>query len=639
MDLSIAKLIRYPDELSVKLGDTTYTAEDYERLCQTYGKHSVMVLRNDTEINPIVVTTGIVKVGILGKHMKAIPTAVIAKYLSANDCELVSKQEYTLVCTPPIGGREAYLLSEMMSAEEHFLEIKYNLLFALDTVLGCDQKSVDPIVQEIIQYIWRKKEEYPRHGEIIPSSEMKWSIYGSTVYLSQEDHISEKIKGILGDTVRLYPPLPLASESEVEALLNIHDLLVRNGMEKNAMKLISNALTSPMFAHLCHIRELFSKDRIPQVQISWDDYGVSMFQNLLSEEITCTARYNMVPAAEAQPQPQPRPKPIDLSTPYVLTFRELIGMGVPNAPLNENEAIHRLNTFVGGYLPDLDLSRTFITGSAIAASLIITEVENVFNKCTLKKFLETKDATPVAEIKDEVLTEYIEWCASHRGTGFKKYLASHYPTTRTVPYNRAEYLAFLLEGLGEEENLVYKTTIDTNGDRILTMTLKRKNGEEFSTTLHVLDGADVDMAIPVESDEEFDEIVRSHYTVIKRHYPEVALEQVLHSDDRPHSWKFTCEKDIRFRPVELYRANFDTIASHHFGMTSGAYTAVFSKDPQFVMTSRLVLSMAQLKSPNYYFFKSKKTAPQYIFMKYKMRGFDILDTILINTTNECLKFR
>lgn len=94
-----------------------------------------------------------------------------------------------------------------------------------------------------------------------------------------------------------------------------------------------------------------------------------------------------------------------------------------------------------------------------------------------------------------------------------------------------------------------------------------------------------------------------------------------------YNWNVVCgdpSKMDTFRQVEMYRANFNNIVTHHVGMVSGAYTARFSGDggtPQFVVSSRLVLAMNNLSTPNYYYFASRKTTPQHVIMKYYARGF------------------
>jgi hypothetical protein len=93
-----------------------------------------------------------------------------------------------------------------------------------------------------------------------------------------------------------------------------------------------------------------------------------------------------------------------------------------------------------------------------------------------------------------------------------------------------------------------------------------------------------------------------------------------------YNWAITtpCPGAIStFRPVEMYRANFNHIVTHHVGMVSGAYTAVFGGPPKFVVSARLACAMDQLATPNYYYFASRKVAPQSIVLKYKARGFGL----------------
>ena len=49
----------------------------------------------------------------------------------------------------------------------------------------------------------------------------------------------------------------------------------------------------------------------------------------------------------------------------------------------------------------------------------------------------------------------------------------------------------------------------------------------------------------------------------------------------------------------------------------------FGGPPGFYVSARLVSAMADLATPNYYYFASRKNPPQYIIMKYFMRGFGL----------------
>jgi hypothetical protein len=209
---------------------------------------------------------------------------------------------------------------------------------------------------------------------------------------------------------------------------------------------------------------------------------------------------------------------------------------------------------------------------------------------------------------------------------FERYLASYYPTTRTVPRDRDAYdrVVRLLHQHARWSWISHvPATLEYETDGAVLTVTARLGASEERAVLDVHVGADVDMAVVVETNEEFDAVARAHYGVIRARYPEAALAVVPRDGPARYSWSITCAGSHAFRPVELYRASFDHVATHHVGMVSGAYTALFTEAPQFVVTARLALSMARLATPSYYYFASRKTTPQDVVLKYFRRGFGL----------------
>ena len=174
----------------------------------------------------------------------------------------------------------------------------------------------------------------------------------------------------------------------------------------------------------------------------------------------------------------------------------------------------------------------------------------------------------------------------------------------------------------------YETSTADGGAVSLKLTARYHNNvdspEERTVTLDVLSGADLDMSVVVNTDKEFDDVAQGHYEVIRAHYPEAVLKKVTRegSDER-YNWSITAPTNPNFRPVEMYRASLNHVVTHHVAMVRGGFTALFSEEPQFIMTASLVISMVNLATPNYYYFASRKTTPQLVVMKYLMRGFSL----------------
>lgn len=639
--------VPYPKELAVMVGEATFTAEDYPALRLKHGKYSVLLLRGTGGISACLAVTSIIKVGILGRHTKAVPVKAVAEYLSPDEYALIETYDEALVCAPPLDAGMAIVLADIAMSEESFFGMKLPMLISLDAIIGFTAERVTPAVGEMIRYLASVTAAYRSRIEQVEPPTGEWNIYTRGGALPPPDRLTNAIKGFANHSTRVYPPLPPVDDEEVDALLRIHDMLVGHQMVSEAGQLITEALRSPMFARLCHRPEIFAADRVPRLEAQWPNFGPAMLDYLFSEEVTHAARRDA------------KPEPVTLAAPYVLTLKEVIALGVPHAPRDEAHAFQRLDTYVGGYLAELDLRHTLITGSAMAAALIVTDVERTRYKRTswaryqnevlppqptlaapsLVQTEDSEDEAPEAEApkteapapaEAKAVPSYEEW----RAALYETYLAAHYPPTKTVPRDRDAYvrLVTLIREHPDETSVEYKTDVLDDGSVVLTLTARREAHdhsaiEELTAVLDVQGGADVDMSVVVESNEEFDAVAQAHYAVIRARYPEAVLKKVLREDpaDPRYNWSITCAGSPTFRPVELYRASFNHVVTHHVGMVSGAYTAALaaSEPPQFVMSARLAISMARLATPNYYYFASRKTSPQHVVMKYKMRGFSL----------------
>lgn len=665
--------IPYPEHLTVMVGEKTFTPEDYLVLRRDYGKYVVLLLRNADGISACLAVTSIVKVGILGRHMKAVPAKAVAEYLTSGENSLFEPYEEVLVCAPPIDAEKAILLAEVAMSEEHFFETKLPIIASLDAILGCTPERIAHIVDEMKRYLISGSSAFWHRADSgkLPTGE--WNIYTRGGGLPQPDRLTNAIKAYANHSVCIYPPLPPVDDGEVNALLRIHDMLFEQGMPLEAGGLVAEALRSPMFAHLCHRPDLFAKDRCPPLQVTWPDFGPWLLNTLFSDESSHAARRGSAQSSE----------PVTLESLYMLTLKEVLALGVPKAPVSLEDAFWRLDTYVGGYLAELDLTHTIITGSAIAATLCATDIEADFGfqycQCSLSPSLQrlmysalpeeltkkcslgdaatdaTKalgdaaaDATeaPGDAAADDATEALGDDAAEAPGDAdgwtfrqlrYKSYIDAHYPPTRTVfrdPRDREEYirLTALIRKHQKNVTIEYETSTADGGAVSLKLTARYHNNvdppEERTVTLDVLSGADLDMSVVVNTDKEFDDVARGHYDVIRAHYPEAVLKKVTRegSDER-YNWSITAPSQAptnpNFRPVEMYRASLNHVVTHHVAMVRGGFTALFSEEPQFIMTASLVISMVNLATPNYYYFASRKTTPQLVVMKYLMRGFSL----------------
>lgn len=626
--------LTYPKHLAVMIGEQTFVAEDYATLVATYGKFAAMLLRTSSAVTAVATTMAIVKVGILGRSMKRVPRADVIGYLTKEDADLFAGRKFILVCAPPLDAAMAMALSNLAISEAAFLENKLVAMESMDAIIGFTPERAEPLVQDIVRYLSSTTESHRSRMRDIDPPVGEWNIYTEGAGAPTQDKLTSAIKGFASHSTRVYPALPAYDDDEADALIRIHDLLVQHEMQTSANLIMTAALSSPLFAQLAHYPELFNPERNPPIEVTW-----AMFTPLVnhhySEELTHAAHRDNSPDA------------VTGDTSFVFTLEEVIALKTPNTPPSVEHAFNRLNEYVGNYLRDLDLSKTLITGSALAAATIRTDVEtNTYAGVNLwAKYLEDEQPTdPEQETAALAGSAFVsgvmrESCRSvtfddwRAGRGYLQYIAAHYPATKTIPRDRDEYLSLvkLVDRNHNAVELSYTTTcVDDQMVLTLTATLV---GHDHSVTektavLDVLPGADVDMSIVVDSNDEFDTVARGHYEVIKKHHPSARLEKALRADptDQRYNWTITT-RDPRhiatFRPVEMYRASFNHVVTHHVGMVSAAFTALYSDKPQFIMSARHVLAAANLATPNYYYFASRKVAPQFVVMKYFARGFDI----------------
>ncbi len=764
--------------------ESLFVAEDYARLVARCGKRAV-ILTPDGAAHATV--TAIVKMGVLGRNSKVVPVAEARRLLGeASETTGSSKtfcaftHDFVLVCASPLDAATTLVLSETAAAEELLVATKLRVVRALAAAGGLTPAAAWAHCREVVCYLAAGIVEFRARAQFVETPTGTWNIYESrSGNVPPPDRLTAAIKGFASCSARVHPPLPPFDRAELDLVLQLHDLFVAAGAPVSAHELIRVALSAPQFAGAIRCPELFA--RAPPLALAWGDFGGSLLRYLFSAELTRAAyRATTGPLV-----------PVTAADPYVTTLGALIAMGIRHAPASPAAAAERLDSYVGGYLAELDLSVSLITGSAIAASAIVTDVEMKFalahyvlyceersgRKCKLdfswdyinarhsdgadmyadraydrcraqKKKTSASDGetapasvtassdgegaptsdseaddnktppaeneeptsddnktTPPAEKGEPSLLRFREWLAipANRLRAHAAYLAAHYPATRTTirasKHARVTYAALIKAAVSGRASIQLQLDMDPDGRAVLVMRgviapeeeprPHRRKGKarpvarradsdspvrqrsprassppparaaarprrtsssdssssdanspsptraasaspersfnditgEAVVALDVAPGADLDIAVDVETNDEFDDVAKGHYDVIRRHFPGARLEKVLRGSpgDPRHNWAIVADSP-EFRQVEIYRANFNHVVSHHVGMVSGAYTARLG-DRAFYVSARFGLAMDNLATPNYYYFASRKIGPQHVVMKYANRGF------------------
>ena len=254
----------------------------------------------------------------------------------------------------------------------------------------------------------------------------------------------------------------------------------------------------------------------------------------------------------------------------------------------KEKALERLEYYVGLYFSELDLSRSFITGSAITASLINSRVTNR-NKELWEDSIELLYPKVITEFRHEI-----------------------HETLRDD-----NITLWNIRAVSQTEGLMSK------GEKSHSFTIR--------------DGSDIDIAVDnTVSDEEYQQIAANHFEVIKRYYPYVKIRQYT----KPKGdWNYVIYTDEPlyipvFRTVEIYRSSFRNICSHHVGAVRGCFTSRWSETPQFYITASAMWTSIHSATPNYHYFAGRKSNPQDIIVKNMIRGIGISDSVLDDIISE-----
>lgn len=137
-------------------------------------------------------------------------------------------------------------------------------------------------------------------------------------------------------------------------------------------------------------------------------------------------------------------------------------------------------------------------------------------------------------------------------------------------------------------------------------------------------GADIDLAVLVTDLKEFDAIAEQHYQVCLKQWPAVQKIQNTRNEGYTYSIVSTVLDDYLlrgFRVVEIYRGSIAKILSHHVPAVRGWYD---NTGLHLDITAAMLHTWYNYHGivyDNYYYFASNKTTPSEIIAKYAKRRF------------------
>ena len=245
--------------------------------------------------------------------------------------------------------------------------------------------------------------------------------------------------------------------------------------------------------------------------------------------------------------------------------------------LQLDEIKERLNIFVGGYLNDLDLSKSAITGSAMACCPFISEIERRYsNFCEFTDTLYSKTRTCNTPISASDLRDLV----------YFKYINKRDPPS-TIKNKR-----LIFDEMKQYSKLCEKS-------------------------VEIMSGTDIDIMVNIDDIKEFDEIAQKHINVIRKKYPQINVIK------KETSGKFPKYRimfpNFEQRNVEIYASNVTIIATHHYGCVRAYYSKIYGTEQLSYYPSYLMTIFTNV-TPDIRF-NAGKISHESIIEKYNLRGF------------------
>lgn len=595
--MALPSLTPYPAPLQAALGNElgSVAALGHEAFADQFGSKKVLMAGRFPEgILYTWAPAEIVNYGVCQASLvRCTPAEVLEEGSFADESDLLEDKEdgsvvafedreTVIVCAPPLDGAHAFILADMAWREARALETAVAGLKALSIVASWTPERAHLAVAEAIQQLncaaatwWSASKEVT-----VAHPRANWRLYSGNPDESFDDILTRAIQRYAREPTRVVTRLlPPTDSRKAEGLAQI----IKMAAIHDDWRLASSALQALLY-HPETIRGAFQpnlyEDLEPEFLISAevDEAGEKALFRLYQEEL-----YSVDPSREKGADEVT----IDFESPFVIPLagagafvRNVLGKA--DVLASPEEAAQNLDTYLGGYLADLDLSRSFITGSAAMSSVLYPAFRPLF--------------------------------ASHAD-----YLKSYYPPRYTAAADRRALNNHISQRrwlAGEPTPYTIEDAPPPEGRDGTWKRICWGHGRDFE--FEVVSGADVDIVVDAEGDE-FDSIARRHHAAVRTKYPDAGL--VRTDREKTHMYRITSEAE-GFREVEIYPATWRMICTHHVAMVRLAYTGA---TPQFYLTASCLKSAVERGTPNYYYFASRKTSPQEIMLKYAARGFPPLN--------------
>lgn len=495
----------------------------------------------------------------------------------------------------------------------------------------------------------RRKEHIATLTAYVPDGGRDWRFYSGQFIVPSDlradvEHLTNVFKSTVAKKWRMYDPLPSLDTNLIGVTFVVLDMLLRTQQFRKVYMLLRDILACPDTVYIIHmigrleatVMPFAPRETLGVFSSIYNTYHyrgmkeelhyVGLQKELLKDCISLLIAeefrvVNKIIGADFPPEMRltaDHEFVFDLYEMFTPESKLLIPFHILNHP---NYAVTYLMNYAGDWILNFDWKKCHLTGSAMAAC--------IFN-------IPPNRLPPVNGIK----MKFTETMFKRNGIysqGAGTYMDSFYPAIYTIPVGERLIVSSDKQNEFLTKNFPIAIFREVKGKQMMLLHViprrklkKMVNTGEIADELKtyyydVLPGADIDIAVDVEEDNEFDKQARAIFDAVKSTAAYLNAKMVR-TDKEPYGYRIympDIESRAKVRDIEIFRSTLARIASHHVSPVRASYTSSLNQDniPQFVLMASCLLTGMSAKNQGFHYFASRKQTPMEIALKYRMRGF------------------
>ena len=286
--------------------------------------------------------------------------------------------------------------------------------------------------------------------------------------------------------------------------------------------------------------------------------------------------------------------------------------------------VQRLKQYIGPFMDDIDLSKSFITGSCIAYASSCHNNINDF-PCI---YTVPIDWIKYREIMGNVNDRDYRSSAVYQISAELKSINTVGIIIKPIPYQRRAPAHILIPGLHQDQK-----------DEEKNKYLPNMNSPTYQFEMNITGGADIDIGVETESVDEFDTIAQSHFDAVKKHCPYAKMKKEFRAAKGYYYQIYTDDINFitSFRKIDIFMSRRAEVLTWHMYPVRGMYTVVNGTKSLFLSAS-CIYSRYQHDADYSCYFKSMRQSPEEIILKYLQRGFYFqMPSNIVSGMNEYIK--